>query len=490
MADPTVLQNVPTVVETDASLLERILVEGRLAPTADDRESATEVLREWMSTLTQDIKIDSDTDARLNAEIAAIDQALSDQLNEIMHAKKFQRLESAWRGLNYFVFQTETSTMLKIKVLDISKNDVLKDLRRATEFDQSAIFKKVHDEGYGVLGGEPFATLIGDYEFTRHPDDLEILEKMSNVSAVAHAPFIAAASPKLFDWESFTEITNPRDLAKIFNNDYYIRWKSFRESDDSRYVGLVLPHVLMRLPYGKETAPVEAFDFEEDVNGREHDKYLWGNAAYALAARITNAFSRYEWCAAIRGVEGGGLVEGLPLHAFKLDGEVTKKIPTEIAIPDRREAEFSRLGFIPLCYYQNTDSAAFIGTQSVQKPAVFLDDDANSNSELSARLQYMFAVSRFAHYLKAMMRDKLGAFMSREQCEIFLNEWIAHYVLLDDTASQDQKAKFPLRDARIEVTEIAGKPGAYNAIAYLRPHFQLEELNVSLRLVARLPVKK
>ena len=233
-----------------------------------------------------------------------------------MHAKKFQSLESAWRGLKYFVFQTETSTMLKIKVLDISKKELLKNLRRASEFDQSDIFKKVHDEGYGLLGGDPYATLIGDYEFTRHPDDLEILEKMSNVAAVAHAPFIAAASPKLFNWESFTEITNPRDLANIFDNDYYIRWRSFRESDDSRYVGLVLPHVLMRLPYGKDTAPVEAFDFEEDVNGKSHDKYLWGNAAYALAARITNAFAKYEWCAAIRGVEGGGLVEGLPLHAF------------------------------------------------------------------------------------------------------------------------------------------------------------------------------
>lgn len=491
MADPTLLQPSAAVVETEGSLLEKILTEGRLAPTKDDRKTATEWLEAFLDELTRDMKVSSDTEAMLNARIAAIDQALTGQLNEIMHSEKFQKLESEWRGLKYFVFETETSTMLKIKVLDISKDDLLDDLRRATEFDQSAIFKKVHDEGYGVLGGDPFATIIGDYEFTRHPDDLEILEKMSNVAAAAHAPFIAGASPKLFNWESFTELANPRDLANIFDNDFYIRWRSFRESDDSRYVGLVLPHVLMRLPYGKDTAPVKAFDFEEDVKGKSHKKYLWGNAAYALAARITNAFAKYEWCAAIRGVEGGGLVEGLPLHAFTAeDGEVTKKIPTEIAIPDRRENEFSRLGFIPLCYYQNTDRAAFIGTQSVQKPAVFLNDDANDNSQLSARLQYMFAVSRFAHYLKAMMRDKLGSFMSRAQCEAFLNEWITNYVLLDDTASQDQKAKFPLAAARIDVTEIAGKPGAYNAIAYLRPHFQLEELNVSLRLVAKLPVKK
>jgi type VI secretion system protein ImpC len=481
------------LIEAGGSVLEKILTtEGRLAPTTSDRESAIEWLEAFLDqVVTNDMKVSDDTEAMLNARIAAIDQALTDQLNEIMHAEKFQQMESTWRGVKYFVFQTETSTMLKIKVMNISKEDLLKDLRKATEFDQSAMFKKVHDEGFAVLGGHPIAMLVGNYEFSRHPEDLEILEKMANLAAAAHAPFIAGASPKLFNWESFTELTEPRDLAKIFDNDFYIRWKSFRESDDSRYVGLALPHVLLRLPYGKENIKVEAFDFEEDVNGKEHKKYLWGNAAFALAARITDAFSRYEWCAAIRGVEGGGLVEGLPLHTFTSeDGDATNKIPTEVAIPDRREAEFSKLGFIPLCYYQHSDKAAFIGTQSVQKPAVYLSDDANANSELSARLQYIFAVSRFAHYLKAMMRDKLGSFMSRQQCEVFLNEWISHYVLLDDMAPQEQKAKYPLREARIEVTEVPGKPGAYTAIAYLRPHFQLEELNVSLRLVAKLPVKK
>ena len=491
MADPMVLQSVQTM-ESDQSLLERILLEGKLAPTREERDSA----KQWVEALVEQVMnremvVSNDTEVMLNSRIAAIDQALTDQLNEIMHAEKFQKLEATWRGLKYFVYQTETSTTLKIKVLNISKSDLLKDLRNASEFDQSAIFKMVHDEGYGVLGGDPYATLIGDYEFGRHPDDLEVLEKMSNLAAAAHAPFIAAASTKMFNWDSFTELCGPRDLANIFDNDAYIRWKSFRESDDSRYVGLALPHVLLRLPYGKETAPVEAFDFEEDVNGKDHSKYLWGNAAFALATRITDAFSRHEWCAAIRGVKGGGLVEGLPSHTFTTDdGDITMKCPTEVAIPDRRENEFSKLGFIPLCHYTQTDRAAFIGTNSTQKPAVFLSDDANANANLSAGLQYIFAVSRFAHYLKAMMRDYLGSFMSREQCEAFLNEWISHYVLLDDMATQEQKAKFPLRDARIEVTEIAGKPGAYTAIAYLRPHFQLEELNVSLRLVAKLPVKK
>jgi len=481
-----------TVAATqEGSLLDKILKEGRLAPTDEERETA----KQWVEALveqvvTKEMKVSGDTEAMINARIAAIDQALTNQLNEIMHAEPFQRLEAAWRGLKYFVFQTETSTMLKIKVFNISRGDLLKDLRKASEFDQSAMFKKIHDEGYGVLGGAPFGALVGDYEFGRHPDDLEVLEKMSNIAAAAHAPFLAASSPKMFNWESFTELAGPRDLAKVFDNDAYIRWKSFRESEDSRYVGLVLPHVLARLPYGKETAPVEAFDFEENVDGTDHSRYLWANAAYAFAARLTDAFARYEWCAAIRGVEGGGLVEGLPTHTFTTDdGDIAVKCPTEIAITDRRENEFSKLGFIPLCYYKGTDRAAFLAAQSCQKPTAYLSDDANANARLSAQLQYIFAVSRFAHYLKAMMRDKVGSFMSREQCEQFLNQWISNYVLLHDLARQEQQAKFPLREARIEVSEIAGKPGAYTAVAYLRPHFQLDELTVSLRLVANLPTK-
>lgn len=295
----------------------------------------------------------------------------------------------------------------------------------------------------------------------------------------------------MFNWESFTELAGPRDLAKIFDNDAYVRWKSFRESDDSKYVGLCLPHILMRLPYGKETVPVEAFDFEEKVDGTDHRKYLWGNAAYAFASRMTEAFAKFEWCAAIRGVEGGGLVEGLPAHTFKTDdGDIALKCPTEIAITDRRENELSKLGFIPLCHYKGKDQAAFIGAQSCQKPQQYLDNDATANARLTAQLQYTMAVARFAHFLKAIMRDKVGSFMSRDQCEKFLNTWIANYVLLDDSASQEAKAKFPLREAQVRVEEVPGKPGVYNAVAHLRPHFQLDELSVSLRLVARLPTPK
>jgi type VI secretion system protein ImpC len=486
------LSAVNQVIESGGSLLDKIIEDGRLAPTADEKDRA----KEWVGTfvgqlINRDMVVAKDTEAMFNARIAAIDKAITKQLNEVMHAEQFQKLEATWRGLHYFVFQSETSTSLKIKVMNINKRDLLKDLQKAVEFDQSEMFKKIHEEEYGVLGGQPYGALIGDYEFGRHPEDIEILEKMSNVAAASHAPFITAASPKLFNWDKFTDLAGPRDLAKIFDNDAYVQWKSFRESEDSRYVGLTLPHILMRLPYGKETAPVEAFDFEEDVDGTDHAKYLWGNAAYAFAARLTEAFAKYEWCAAIRGVEGGGLVEGLPAHTFITDdGDVALKCPTEIAITDRRENELSKLGFIPLCHYKRTDTAAFLGAQSAQKPKVYLNDDANANARLSTQLQYIFAVSRFAHYLKAMMRDKIGSFMSRDNCEKFLNDWIANYVLLDDSASPEHKAKFPLREARIEVAEVPGKPGSYTAVAYLRPHFQLDELTVSLRLVAKLPAAK
>jgi type VI secretion system protein ImpC len=427
----------------------------------------------------------------LAERIKQLDEMISLQLGDVIHAPDFQTLEASWRGLNYFVQNSETSTMLKIKVLNVSKKDLLKDLQKAVEFDQSQTFKKVYEEEYGTLGGQPYGALIGDYEITRHPQDIELVSKMSNVAAASHAPFITAASPTLFNFERFTELSGPRDLAKIFDNEAYTDWKMFRKSEDSKYVGLCLPHVLLRLPYGKDTIPVEEFDFEEKVDGRDHSKYLWGNAAYAFAARLTDAFARHEWCAAIRGVEGGGLVEGLPTHLFQTDdGDIAAKCPTEIAITDRRENELSKLGFIPLSFYKGTNNAVFMAAQSANQATQYLTADANANARLSSQLQFMFAVSRFAHFLKTMMRDKIGSFMSREQCEKFLNTWISNYVLLDDFAGQDAKAKFPLREARIEVTEDPAKPGVYKAVAFLRPHFQLDELTVSLRLVARLPQPK
>ncbi len=495
MAESKTVSQASSIVQTvpeGGSLLDTIAEKGSLGQTPEERFKG----KEWIKSLVDEVlkgqvRVDKDTDLMLAARIKEIDELISTQLNEVMHAEEFQKLEGAWRGLNYLVMNTETSTTLKIKVMNVSKKDLLKDLQKAVEFDQSAVFKKIYEEEFGTLGGNPIGALIGDYHITRHPEDIDLISKMSNVAAASHAPFLAAGDPALFNMEKFTELAGPRDLAKIFDNEAYIQWKMFRKSEDSRYVGLCLPHVLMRLPYGKETSPVEEFDYEEGVDGRDHSKYLWGNAAYALGARLTDAFAKHEWCAAIRGVEGGGLVEGLPTHTFQTDdGDIAIKCPTEIAITDRREAELSKLGFIPLSYYKGTNNAAFMATQSANEPTQYLDAGANANSRLSSQLQYIFAVSRFAHFLKVMMRDKIGSFMSREQCEKFLNQWIANYVLLDDFAGQDTKAKFPLREARIEVTEDPAKPGVYKAVAYLRPHFQLDELTVSLRLVARLPQPK
>jgi type VI secretion system protein ImpC len=492
MSDEAEAKQAATEARTEESsegqvVLDKIISQGRW--TGKNRALARDIIGELAKQVLEgEITVSKDTEVMINSRIAQIDLLLSKQLNEIMHAPEFQRLEASWRGLHYLVDKSETGTMLKLRVLNVTKKELTKDLEKAVEFDQSALYKKVYEEEYGMFGGAPFGALIGDYEFGKHPQDMSLLEKVSGVAAAAHAPFIAAANPDLLNLESFTALDQPRDLAMTFETMEYVKWKSFRDSEDSRYVGLAVPHILMRLPYGEATAPVEAFRFEEDVDGTDHRKYLWGNAAYAFATRLTEAFAKYNWCAAIRGVEGGGLVEGLPTHTFKTDdGEIALKCPTEIAITDRREKELSDLGFIPLVHCKGTDYAAFFGAQSCQKPKKYNTDFANANARLSTQLQYIMAVSRFAHYLKAMMRDKIGSFMTRQNAQDFLNRWIAGYVLLDDNASQEAKAKFPLREARIDVADIPGKPGAYKAVAFLKPHFQLDELTISLRLVSELP---
>jgi type VI secretion system protein ImpC len=390
--------------------------------------------------------------------------------------------------MHHLVKNTLTGPKMKIRVMSCTKKELLKDFERALEFDQSAMFKKLYEEEYGTFGGSPYGALIGDFEFGNHPQDMALLTSLSQVAAAAHAPFLSAASPDLFGWNEFAEMTEVRDLSKIFDRTEYMKWRSFRESEDSRYVGLTLPHVLGREPYGNATKPTETFNFEENVDGTDHKKYLWSNAAYSLGTRLTEAFSMHGWCVAIRGVEGGGLVDGLPTHAFPTDeGEIAAKCPTEVAITDRREKEFSDNGFIPLVHCKGTDYAAFFATQSANKPKKYDTDDANANARLSSQLQYMFAVSRFAHYLKVMVRDKIGSFMSRSDAEHFLQRWIMNYVTPDDNASPKMKAQYPLREAKVEVVEVPGKPGAYRAVAFLRPHFQLDELSVSLRLVADLP---
>lgn len=491
---PKATQAAPVAAEqatqtTEKTLLDQIVDEGRLARDPEARERGKNLVKEFVSQFLEgSMTLSRDSEAMINSRIAQIDHLISLQLNEVMHHPAFQKLEGTWRGLKYLVGKTETSEMLKIKVFNASKKELLRDLQRAADFDQSAMFKKVYEEEFGIFGGHPFGALIGDYEFGKGPEDLELLEKVSQVAAAAHAPFITAAGSDMFNLESFTDLGAPRDLAKVFDTTEYAKWKSFRASDDSRYVALTLPHILMRDPYGKATRPVDEFDYEENVDGTDHKKYLWGNAAWGLAARITDSFARYNWCATIRGVEGGGKVEGLTVHNFTTDdGDTAMKCPTEVQITDRREKELADLGFVPLVHCKNTDYAAFFSVQSCQRAKLYDTDAANANARLSTNLSYILAVSRFAHYLKAMMRDKIGSYMTRTECESFLNRWISGYVVDSNSASASMKAKHPLSEARVDVMEVPGKPGAYRAVAFLKPHFQLDELTVSMRLVADLP---
>lgn len=473
----------------ELNALEQIMVDGKLARDEGQQAYARDLIGEFIDSVVESgTDVSNDTVASINQKIAEIDALITEQLNEVMHHEDFQALEASWRGLHYLVMNTETGTQLKLRLMNASKKDVLGDLEKAVEFDQSALFKMIYEEEYGTFGGHPYSCLVTDFEFGRHPQDFALMEKLAEVAAAAHAPMIASAGPRMFDMDSFTDLGTPRDLAKIFESAEMIKWRSFRDSEDSRYMVLTLPHTLMRLPYGPDTVPVEGIGFTEDVDGRDHSKYLWGSASWAMAERITNAFSLYGWTAAIRGVEGGGVVKGMPTHTFKTDeGDIALKCPTEIAITDRREKELTDLGFISLCHCKGTDYAAFFGGQTTQKPKKYNLDSANANAALSARLPYILAASRFAHYLKVIMRDKIGSFLTAANVEEYLNTWIANYVLLTDDAPQATKARFPLREARVDVREIPGKPGSYNATVFLKPHFQLEELTASVRLVAELP---
>jgi type VI secretion system protein ImpC len=460
-----------------------------MARTEEQEERARDLVGEFVDQiLEEDMTVGTDTLSAIEQRIAEIDELISEQLNEVMHADEFQDLEAAWRGLAHLVFNTETSTSLKLRLLNASKEELLDDIEKAVEFDQSELFEKVYEDEYGTFGGSPYGLLVGDYEIDKSSTDMALLDGVSSVAAAAHAPFISSPSPELFDMDNWREISKPRDLSKIFESTELIKWRSFRDSEDSRYVSLTLPRMLLRLPYGPEDNPADEFEFVEEVEGPDHTRYLWGNSAYGLSERITNAFAKYKWCAAIRGVEGGGLVEGLPSHTYQTeDGDVVQKCPTEVAITDRRENELSKLGFISLVHRKGTDQAAFFSGQTTNKPKKYDTDEATANAALSARLPYIMASSRFAHYIKSIMRDKVGSFQSRQDISDFLNRWINQYTLGKDDAGQELKAQYPLREARVDVTEKPGKPGAYNATVFVRPHFQLEELTASIRLVAELP---
>jgi type VI secretion system protein ImpC len=435
-----------------------------------------------------------DTVQNIQAIIAELDAKLSGQVNQILHHPDMQELEGAWRGLHHLVNNTETDQMLKIKVLNISKKDLGTTLRKfkGAAWDVSPIFKKIYESEYGLLGGEPYGCLVGDYYFSHEPNDVELLGEMSKICASAHTPFISAASPKLFNMDSWQELTNPRDLAGIFSPPSYAAWRSLRDSEDSRYIGLALPRFLARRPYGAKSDPVDEFNFEEETSGAGPRNFTWANSAYAMAVNINRSFKEYGWCSRIRGVESGGAVGNLPVHTFPTDdGGVDMTCPTEVGITDRREKELADSGFMPLLHRKNTDIAAFIGAQSLQKPAEYADPDATANAALSARLPYLFATCRFAHYLKVIVRDKVGGFATREAMHRFLQEWITQYVDGDpDHSSEADKARKPLAAAEVVVEEIEGNPGYYKADFWLKPHYQLEGLKVSLRLVSQLPSKK
>jgi type VI secretion system protein ImpC len=475
----------------EVSLLDRIVSEGKMAIEPSQNayaktllgQFATQILDEGMKAAP-----DKGVVAMINERVAEIDQILSDQLNAIMHCPEFQALESSWRGLHDMVAGTETGPNLKLRLLNVSKKELLKDLESAVDHDMSVLFKKVYEEEYGTFGGSPYSLLIGDYYFGRHPQDMALLQRLSKVAAAAHAPFLTAAAPSLFDMTEFTDLGVPRDMTKIFESAEMTSWRGFRESEDSRYVAMVLPRYAARLPYGAKTVPVEGFSFEEDVDGKDHSKYLWANSAYQLGLRITDAYAKYNWTTAIRGVEGGGKISGMTAHTFKTDeGDVVLKCPTEVSITDRREKELNDLGFIAVVNSKGSDVAAFFGGQTVNKPKVYNLDSANANAALSSRLPYVLAASRFAHYIKVIMRDKVGSFQTRQSVENFLNAWLSMYVLLSPNATQGEKARFPLAEGRVDVTEVPGKPGSYSATVFLRPHFQMEELTTSIRLVAELP---
>ena len=479
--------------QSAGSLLDQIT---QMMPKAVEKPRRDELIRSLVEeSVKGTLRFDKNVSKTISSAIAAIDVVMSKQLAAIMHNESFQKLEGSWRGLHYLVQNSETGAQLKLRVFNLSKRELFKDLDKAVEFDQSQAFKKIYEAEFGSPGGEPYGALIGDYEFTNHPEDIDLLTKMSQVSAAGFCPFLSAADPALLGLESFEELSKPRDLEKIFLDDSFTKWRSFRDSEDSRFVTLTMPRCLSRLPYGKNTKVVDAFDFEEvdlDEQGNSkpvpHENYAWMNTSYVLGARLTDSFAKFGWCTAIRGAENGGKVEGLPTHVFMADdGDKSLKCPTEIAITDRREAELSKLGFLPLCFYKNTDYAVFFGSQTTQKPKKYDRPEATANAAISARLPYMMATSRIAHFLKVIARDKIGSFMERQDCEEWLKRWISNYVTTDPKPSDEMKARYPLAEAAIKVEEIPGAPGSYNAVAWLRPWLQMEELTTSMRMVAKIP---
>lgn len=484
-----IVQNVSIAPFFTDDYLNQVIDNTQAIRRESERERMKSQLNHFLAeVLAGSVVVSSDLIGSIEQRITAIDELLSQQVSLIIHAPEFQKRESSWLGLHKLV-QSSVTENTQVRLLQCTKQELVKDFKSASDFDQSMLFKCVYESEYGTFGGIPFSAFVGDFQFDNTPQDINLLEQISHVAAAAHAPFLSAIAPGMLSMKDFSELPRPRDLAKLFDTTDYARWRSFRLNDDSRYIGLTLPRVLGRMPYGTKHIPAETFIFEEQI--REDDAgsdYLWVNSAWELAGRIIESFEEYGWCASIRGVEGGGLVKSLPAYNYVSgNGERAMQCPTQVAISDRREKELSDLGFIPLVYCKGTDYGAFFAVQSINKPRLYNSEEANANARLSSQLPYILATSRFAHYLKSIVRDKVGSFMSRVECEVYLQNWIMQYVVASDAAGPETKARYPLREAKVEVFEVPGLPGTYRAVAWLKPHYQLEGLSMSLRLVADLP---
>lgn len=426
----------------------------------------------------------------LDKEIVNIQEQLSWYLNAILHNKDFQRIEGSWTAIYRLIKNINLSSSLKIRLLDISVDEIRDDLENATEFDQSDLFKKLYEDEYGSPGGEPISCLIFDYYMRKNMQDFYLISQLADTVSAAHIPTIASVDPSMFDIKEFSSLYEPKDLHEVFENIQLAPWHSFRQKDSARYITMVLPKVLQRLPYGENNS-IKTFGFKEQIDPNNNSDFCWGNAAYSMAQCIANAFDQYGWVSAIRGVDSGGKVEDLPLHSYtSLSGELSYLCPTEIAITDRREKELSDLGFLPLCYFKKTNYAVFFGGQTAILPTKYSEDSATANSQLSSSLPCLLSASRFVHYMKCMIRDYIGSISSQDDIQMKLQKWLAGYVTLNTAASMEVKARFPLAAAKVQVFEKLGEPGQYYAVVYVKPHFQLESIDISTRLVAELPSKK
>jgi type VI secretion system protein ImpC len=477
----------------DINDLDSLLEKSFRSQTEEKTTEISAAVKSLAQLALQDTKlISNNVCTTIEGLVGAIDAKMTDQVNEIIHNEKFMKLEGRWRGLHRLVINSETSESLKIRFLNADKAELGKLFKKyqGTAFDQSSLFKQFYETEYGTAGGQPISCIIGDYDFSHRAPDIAWIQGIQQVAAAMHAPFITSANSDLFNMTTWQELANPRDLEKLFASPEYASWRSLREMEDSKYIVLTMPRTLARLPYDPTNNPVEEFYFVESIIDNPDDGFVWSNSAYAMGLNINHAFTNYGWCSCIRGVENGGVVEGLPVYSFKTDdGGIDMRCPTEIAITDRREAELSKSGLLPLLHWKNTDYAVFIGAQSLYKPGEYEDPDATANANLSARLPYLFAVCRFAHYLKCIVRDKIGSFHTKESITEYLTNWINKYVV-DSNCSVYMKARFPLSAAEVVVEDDPSNPGYYKSIFYLKPHYQLEGLTVSLRLVSKLPSEK